>query len=89
MTSAAKSREELQAELEAAVSEAFDRYGVLALWSYRRPADVDADTGRWIAHNLRLEAPARARPLVLRLEELSDALDAFAASNSRDHLQPT
>jgi hypothetical protein len=75
MTDTARSREELQAELEAAVKEAFDQYGTVALWSKRQPEAVVPGTGRSIAYSLRLEAPASARRLVERLEDLADALE--------------
>ena len=59
--------------------------GVRPVWACSRfgliagPRMLMPDTGRWIATMLRLEAPARARPLVLRLEELSDALERLCS----------
>ena len=76
-------REQLQAELEQAVDEAFDRYGTIALWSKRRPAVAEPDAARAIAYSLRLEAPAAARRLVERLEDLADALESFAEPDPR------
>lgn len=78
-------REQLQVELEQAVDEAFDRYGTMALWSKRRPEVIVPDGARAIAYSLRLEGPAAARRLVERLEDLADALDPVAESDSRDY----
>lgn len=75
----------LQAELEATVSHAFDEYGASCLWSKRRPTKVVPGTARAIAYSLRLEAPARARRLVEKLEDLADALDPIAATDPRGH----
>lgn len=78
-------RARLQAELEAAVDEAFAQYGASSLWSKRRPTTVVPGTARSIAHSLRLEAPARARRLVEKLEDLADALDPIAATDPVGH----
>lgn len=75
----------LQAELEAAVNLAFDEYGASCLWSKRRPARIVPGTARAIAYSLRLEAPARARRLVEKLEDLADALDPIAAADPVGH----
>jgi hypothetical protein len=58
-----KTEVELHAALEAAVEEAFERFGTAALWWMRRPTKIVPGTARTIAHSLRHEAPARARPL--------------------------
>lgn len=74
----------LQRELEATVDEAFERYGASCLWWMRRPTRVVAGTARTMAYSLRREAPAAARPLVERLEDLSDALESAAAQGDGD-----
>ena len=74
----------LQRQLEDAVYEAFDRYGASCLWWMRRPAQIVPGTARSMAYSLRREAPAAARALVERLEDLSDAVDAAATKDSGD-----
>ncbi len=86
MTSATRSREELQAELEAAVSEAFDRYGASCLWWMRQPETVVPGTARMMAYSLRREAPAAARRIVERLEDLADAIEPDSEQGAVDTL---
>lgn len=81
----ADERARLQAELEAAVDEAFLSYGASSLWSKRRPTTIVPGTARSIAYSLRREAPARARRLVEKLEDLADALDPIAAPDPVGH----
>lgn len=75
-------RERLQAELEAAVDEAFERYRLAALWSKRRPSIVTPIGARQIAYSLRREGPLASRPLAERIEELSNAVDRVSAAYS-------
>lgn len=77
-------RRNLQAQLEAAVDEAFEKYGASCLWWMRRPTRVVAGTARSMAYSLRREAPAAARPLVERLEDLSNAVESAAAQGDGD-----
>lgn len=77
-------RARLQRELEDTVDEAFDRYGGSCLWWMRRPTRVVPGTARSMAYSLRREAPAAARALVERLEDLSDALDTAATEDPGD-----
>jgi hypothetical protein len=74
-------RSDLQEALEAAVDEAFARYGTSALWSKRRPPDVGPGVGHAIWPTLLREGPLAARPLAVRIRKLSDALDEAAAAD--------
>ena len=74
----ADERARLQAELETAVDEAFARYGASCLWWMQRPTSIVPGTARTMAYSLRREAPAAARPIVERLEDLSDAVESAA-----------
>lgn len=70
-----------QAELEAAIDEAFARYGTSALWSKRRPLEIGPGTGLAVSRTLLREGPLAARRLALRIKDLSDALDAAATTD--------
>ncbi len=74
-------RSELQKALEAAIDEAFGRYGTSALWSKRRPPEVGPGSGQAIGATLLREGPLTARPLALRIRKLSDALDKAATAD--------
>ena len=74
-------RSELQQALEAAIDEAFSRYGISALWSKRRPPVVGPGVGHAIWPTLLREGPLAARPLAVRIRKLSDALDEAAAAD--------
>ena len=74
-------RAELQKALEAAIDEAFVRYGASALWSKRRPSEVGPGSGQAIGTTLLREGPLAARYLALRIRKLSDALDDTAAAD--------
>ena len=83
----ADERARLQAELEAAVDEAFARYRLAALWSKRRPLIATPIGARQLAYTLRREGPLAGRPLAERIEELSDAIDQLPAGSAEQHRQ--
>jgi hypothetical protein len=78
-------RATLQAELEAAVDEAFERYRVVAFWSKRRPATATPVAARQLAYSLRREGPLAGRALAERIEELSDAIDQLSTGGAEQH----
>ena len=75
-------RTRLQAELEAAVDEAFERFRLAALWSKRRAAVATPIGARHVARSLRREGPLASRPLAERIEELSNAIDRLSAAGA-------
>ncbi len=64
-----------RAELEAAIDEAFARYGTSALWSKRRSPRIGPGAGFAVSRTLLREDPLAARRLALRMRNLSDALE--------------
>lgn len=60
-------------------AEAFDRFGVEALWSQRRRADPTTGLARAAAATLLREGPGAARAVALRLVEACDAADRATA----------